>query len=122
MRSFSCCWFVLAAVVGTANAAVPEIATYRIQHTLTINKIPAGSHQVRLWFWLPDDDDCQKVLDLRVKDAPAGYQLTRDANYGHRYLYAVVNDPAADTTSVATEFLLRRSSVSIAPDASAPDR
>jgi transglutaminase-like putative cysteine protease len=119
MRSLACCLFIFAAtLVGSADAADQQTATYRIQHTLTVSKIPVGSHQVRVWFWLPDDDDSQKLLDLEVKDAPPGYQLTRDANYGHRYLYAVVNNPAADKVVLSTEFILRRSTVSIPIDSS----
>lgn len=113
MRSFACCLFAAALLaVVTARGADPEAATYRVQHSLTVNKIPAGSKQVRIWFWLPDDDEFQKVLNLDVKSAPGGYQLVRDAGYGHRYLYAAVKNPK-DTANISTEFLLRRNSVSV---------
>jgi transglutaminase-like putative cysteine protease len=118
MRSLACCLFVAAiAPVSFVRAADSPTAIYRVQHSLTVNKIPAGSHQVRVWFWLPDDDEYQKVLNLEVKAAPAGYLLVRDSNYGHRYLYAVVNNPAQDTATLSTEFLLRRNIVSVPVDA-----
>jgi transglutaminase-like putative cysteine protease len=119
MRSLACCLFVgFATFVGAANAADPQSAVYRVQHSLTVSKIPPGSRQVRIWFWLPDDDECQKVLNLEVKDSPLDYQVTRDAKYGHRYLYAVVNNPAADKATLSTEFTLRRNSVSVSLDPS----
>jgi len=118
MRLLTCYLACLVAVVGSTRAASPDVATFRIEHKLTVTKIPAGSHEVRIWFWLPDDDDSQKVLDLRVKDAPPGYRLTRDANYGHRYLYAAIANPTSDHAAISTEFLLRRSAVSLPVDSS----
>jgi transglutaminase-like putative cysteine protease len=118
MRLLSCCLLSLVALVGSSRAASPDAATYRIEHKLTVSKIPAGSHQVRIWFWLPDDDEAQKVLNLDVKVAPAGYQLTRDANYGHRYLYAAIANPTTDHATISTEFLLRRNAVSFPVDSS----
>jgi hypothetical protein len=118
MRLLTCYLACLVALVGSTRAASPDVATFRIEHKLTVTKIPAGSHEVRIWFWLPDDDDSQKVLDLRVKDAPPGYRLTRDANYGHRYLYAAIANPTSDHAAISTEFLLRRSAVSLPVDSS----
>jgi transglutaminase-like putative cysteine protease len=89
-----------------------RVATFRIAHSLTVKEIPAGSRKVRIWFWMPDDDDCQKVLDLSVLRAPAGYRLTRDADNGHRYFYAEVENPTGPV-EIATEFRLRRQAVSV---------
>ncbi len=103
----------------TANAAESAEATFRVNHALTVKEIPAGTHRVRVWFWLPEDDDCQRVLDLNVTEAPAGYQITRDATYGHRYLYAELTDSSATSARISTDLLIRRKSISIAPDAGA---
>jgi transglutaminase-like putative cysteine protease len=82
---------------------------------LTVKDVPEGSKSVRVWFWLPDDDDCQKLLDLSVVEAPTGYQITRDAANGHRYLYAEVQNPSK-TVNLATDFVIRRQAVSVALD------
>jgi transglutaminase-like putative cysteine protease len=100
---------------GVSHGADSPTAIYRIEHSLKVTKIPQGSHQVRVWFWLPDYDEFQKVLNLEVMSAPAGYRLTRDAVYGHRYLYAAVDGPAQDSIALKTGFLLRNS-VSIPVD------
>jgi hypothetical protein len=99
-----------------ATASGSDVSTFDVHHALTVKDIPAGSKKVRVWFWLPDDDDCQKLLDLVVTDAPAGYKLTRDATNGHRYLYAEVDTPQGPTVSLATDFVIRRHSVSIVAD------
>ena len=109
-----------AAVVATTRPTTAPVASYGVKtfdvhHALTVKDIPAGAKKVRVWFWLPDDDDCQKLLDLVVADAPAGYKLTRDAANGHRYLYAEVDEPKG-AVSLATDFIIRRHGVSIPLD------
>jgi transglutaminase-like putative cysteine protease len=102
---------------GGTPISEPAISStvYQVTHSLRVTDIPAGSKNARVWFWLPDDDDCQKVLDLDVTDAPAGYKITRDALNGHRYLYAEFDKPLQAVT-VGTAFRFRRTSVSIAVD------
>ncbi|MEW6737999.1 MAG: transglutaminase domain-containing protein, partial [Acidobacteriota bacterium] len=95
---------------------VPKSATYSVNHSLTIKDIPSGSKKLRIWFWLPDDDDAQKLLDLVVTNAPADYKITRDPNYGHRYFYAEVSNPAT-TASITMDLLIRRNAVVMAVDA-----
>ncbi len=117
MRSLIGSLFVIAlAFSASSRGADTPTATYQIQHSLKITKIPTGSQRVRAWFWLPDDDEYQKVLNLEVKTAPASYQLTRDAAYGHRYLYAEVERPSQDTLTLGTDFVLRRNMASIPVD------
>ena len=54
---------------ASAAPAASE-ATYRIHHTLTLHDLPAGAKKVRVWFWLPQDDESQKVLDFTVAQGP----------------------------------------------------
>jgi transglutaminase-like putative cysteine protease len=97
------------------NAAEPT-ATYKIHHALTVNDIPEGTKSVRIWFWLPDDDDYQKVLDLSVANSPTDYQITRDAANAHRYLYSEIKNPTVGKVRLATDFVLRRQAVLVALD------
>jgi transglutaminase-like putative cysteine protease len=97
------------------DAAPPTSTTYQVEHQITVKDIPEGAKRVRIWFWLPDDDPSQKLLDLSVTDAPSGYQITRDPAYGHRYLYAEVAKPDGEV-HLATQFTLRRERESIALD------
>ncbi len=103
--------------VAEQPATAAEPARFAVHHALTVKDIPAGARKVRIWFCVPDDDDCQKVLDLTVPTAPAGYRLTRDPVNGHRYLYAEVNPAAAPgPVAVATDFVIQRRTVRVAPD------
>src|SRR4051812_2718172 len=62
--------------VQAADPGGPHATTYRVRHALTVTNIPAGARRVRVWFWVPDDDEGQKLLDLTVTDAPRGWRLT----------------------------------------------
>lgn len=115
------CMTVGLLLVPSANAWPPNVpawgTTYRVEHTLTVKKIPADAKTVRVWFWMPDDDEAQRVLNLHVKKAPTGYRLTRDACHGHRYLYAEVTNPKGEDVVLATSFAIHRTPMSISLDA-----
>lgn len=98
-----------------SDEALPS-ATYRVTHSLVVKDIPEGARRVRVWFWLPDDDEAQKVLDLQIREAPPGTAVTRDPANGHRYLYAEVGDPNGSAVSIKTEFLIRRSRIYVPVD------
>ena len=112
----------LAAPNGTLPARALEStagtrsATYQVRHALTVKDIPSGSKSVRVWFWLPDDDECQDVLELVLENPPPGYRITRDAANGHRYLYAELNNPASGSFQLSTRFTLRRRAVALTLD------
>ena len=79
---------VLALVSGTVSQAMAEVpaaiispaadartetrsASYQINHTLSVTEIPGGAKKARVWFWLPDDDSGQKLLDLSISHTPS---------------------------------------------------
>ena len=119
-------WPLLALIPGplSAEEAVgygPATATYQLKHGLTVKNIPVDAKRVRVWFWFPDDDEFQRVRNAAVT-APDGYQVTRDKDSGHRYLYVAVDRPGRTIASLATEFLLQRreASVKLDPDKAGP--
>src|SRR5262245_53266560 len=119
VSSFASCVAGLLSLVALLPArAEPPSATFRIRHSLQVKDVPADAKKVRIWFWVPDDDDCQKVLDLKLLTAPRGVSFPRDEKYGHRYLYAEVDAPK-DSILLESEFLLNRKAVTVALD---PDR
>jgi hypothetical protein len=107
---------LFAAALPAEPVAENRAATYQVHHALLVKEIPQSAQSVRVWFWLPDDDDCQKVLDLSVLEAPGDYRITRDAVHGHSYLYAELNKPTSSTERLATDFVIRRQAVSFQLD------
>jgi len=96
------------ALAQAPAAPMPPEATYRIHHTLTIKNLPAGTKKVRVWFWLPQEDESQKILDFTVAQAPAGFRTEVDPATGMTYLYAEVDRPGADAIPISTDFTLCR--------------
>lgn len=105
---------VLLAVVVAAPAAGPS-ATYRVRHSVEVKDLPEGAKKVRVWFWVPDDDGDQKVLDLKLLDDSARAKLTRDPGNGSRYLYAEVESPDKPVR-IASEFVVRRDACAVEID------
>jgi transglutaminase-like putative cysteine protease len=117
-------WTLCTAEASTpaADNSFARSAIYSVHHELTVTDIPSGAQRVRVWFWLPDDDAQQKVLELQASTSagPPGsaaeIRITRDPVYGHRYLYLSAPHPGPTTLSLQTDFVIRRSAVSIQLD------
>jgi len=107
----------LAQQAAPSPAPKPVTRTYDVTQTVTLKSIPKDAKQVRLWIALPDDAPQQKVLDIQVKNAPAGARMERDAEFGNRFLYAEYNAPKTDSVSVTVDFSVRRDPVHIELDA-----
>jgi hypothetical protein len=73
---------------------------------------------VRLWVAYPGDAPAQRVLDFTVKQAPDGWQIVREPEYGNRYLYVEVKNPAPGNIDVVTDFTVIRDPVQIEVGAS----
>lgn len=103
-------------------AADPEPISYDITHRLEVTDIPAGADNVKIWFWLPDDDDAQHTRSLTIEDAPAGYLIVREPTTGSRYFYAEVAGPVKQPIKIVTRFVVDRNvmSASLDPDRAAP--
>ena len=129
--SLLCALALLPALRADAQAPAPAApaleATYRVHHTLTVKDLPAGTKKVRVWFWLPQEDDAQKVLDFTVAQAPAGFRTEVDPATGTTYLYTEISYtesrlPLAATVPITTDFTVcrRATSVTLDPDKAGP--
>jgi transglutaminase-like putative cysteine protease len=103
--------FAAAAVLATSLFAAHADSIFTIRQTYTVDDLPPGAKQVRGWFWMPEDRPEQKVLETRILNAPDSLRVTRDPQYGRKWLYAEV---AADTNkplTLVTEFKVLRRAV-----------
>lgn len=116
LLTFAACFLQAEDPVGFG----PATATYQVKHLLTVKDISADAKKVRIWFWFPDDDEFQKVRDIAVT-APGPFQVTRDLENGHRYLYLALDNPKP-TLTLATEFVIQRreASAKLDPDKAGP--
>jgi transglutaminase-like putative cysteine protease len=81
--------------------------TFKVSHSLNVTDIPKGSKSVRIWFWLPEDDEGQKILDLAITEIPATFRVCRDATYGSPYLYGEIKKPGS-SAKLSTSFTVVR--------------
>ena len=67
---------------------------------------------------MPEDTPEQKILDLKIVEAPEGVRITRDPSYGRSWIYVDTPADAAKPPKIVTEFRLRRREVRGLADAS----
>lgn len=85
--------------------------TYRVQQSVTLSEIPAGTKSVQWWISIPQDDRFQDVLDFSVLSAPGTWSIIREPDHGNRIMKLEITAPSTSTLTTQVEFLLRRRSV-----------
>jgi transglutaminase-like putative cysteine protease len=96
---------------GAVEPTPLSSTTYVCRHSLSVKDLPEGAKQVRVWFWMPEDTPEQKVLDFRVAEGPQSTQITRDPEYGRKWVYAEAAADPSKPLRLVTEFTLLRSEV-----------
>ncbi len=94
---------------GRLPASRPEAnpsRTFRFRYTAKI-PAPAGTKTLAIWVPLASDEPgVQQISDLKIQ-APAGYRVTRDPDFGNRMIYCNIEDPPALTQIAWTARVVR---------------
>ncbi len=85
----------------------PPSRTFRFTYSFTLKDLPAGVKQVRVWVPVPQSDQHQTVRVLNVK-APVKTQMTQEAEYGNRMMYAEIENPPAGKAEFTLEYEVTR--------------
>ena len=94
------------------SATVPSVGQiFNVEQSVTVNDIPAGARNVRLWVSIPDEGFAQRVLDLSVTAAPGPWQIVRDRTRGDRFLYVEVVKPRVRELTTTIAFSVQRAAV-----------
>jgi hypothetical protein len=110
-------------ITTDAAALAPQVVetrTVKLTQTVTLDDIPEGCRQLRLWVPIPSDGPWQRVLDARVVSAPGRWQVLGQSEGRGEFVYAEVNDPAPGSASVVFECTVQRQGVHFALDGGAP--
>jgi transglutaminase-like putative cysteine protease len=99
---------LLACIVSFAGAqAAPEkpkfsqpVRKFRFTYAFTVKDIPPGTKVLRVWAPVAHTDEHQSVRLVHVK-APGKTEMTQEAEYGNRMMYAEMRNPQG-----AAEFVL----------------
>jgi len=101
---------------------VVETRTVDLTQTVTLNDIPAGAKQVRMWVPIPTDTAWQRVLDCRVVSAPGTWTLVRQAEGRGDFVHVVLDGPAEGAATVVVKCTVHREGVSFPLDTFKPDQ
>lgn len=99
---------------SSASGIQPQIVERRVielTQTVTLDRIPQGSKSVRLWVPIPGDAPFQRVLDLQIVDAPAGWRVERQSDGRGAFLVAELSKPTAPKTEVTVKSIVEREGV-----------
>lgn len=87
---------------ASAAPAIAETRTYRIRQTVSLNDVPASAKEVKLWVPVPADGPWQHVLDRKVVEAPAGWQLVHQPASGSDMVVATAKGGGVHQVVVET--------------------
>ena len=71
----------------------------------------AGAKKVDIWIPVPQDDESQKISQLKIK-APGKHRLTTEKVYGNRMVYVSLEAPFPEKAEVRVSFDVERLEVS----------
>lgn len=92
---------------SNAQKFSPPTRTFHFTYSFTVKDIPAGTRQMRVWVPVPQTDQHQTVRVLTVQ-APVKTQMTQEAEYGNRIMYAEIKDPASSKAEFTLEYEVTR--------------
>jgi transglutaminase-like putative cysteine protease len=103
---FSAC-LLSAQSASNAQKFSPPARTFHFTYSFTVKDIPSGAKQVRVWVPVPQTDQHQTVRVLAVK-APGKTQMTHEAEYGNRMVYAEMQNFAGGKAEFTLEYEITR--------------
>lgn len=108
---------VLCALLAAFAPVSHADTIFTVRQTFSVTNLPKDARLVKGWFWMPEDRPEQKVLELRIVEAPESLRITRDTRYGRAWLHAEATVDSARPLKVVTEFKVLRRAVSGLADA-----
>lgn len=97
-------------LLAVSRASETPERSIALTYKAVIKEIPSGTRSVEVWLPVPQDNHVQKVWDLQVS-APARYRITRDSEYGNRFLYVRVVNPTSAAMTVEMKLKARRNEI-----------
>ena len=89
-----------------------SLRKFRFTYSFTVKDIPPGTKVVRVWAPVAHTDEHQTVRLVNVK-APVRTEMTQEAEYGNRMMYAEVRNPVQSTAEFTLEYEVTRREYSL---------
>ncbi|HVR35061.1 MAG TPA: transglutaminase-like domain-containing protein [Methylomirabilota bacterium] len=102
----------LAALSSSHTPGAFADTVYEIRQTYSVNELPDDAKRIRGWFWMPENQPGQQVLDFRILEAPDSLRITRDPRYGRSWIYVEADANPDRPFRLVTEFSVIREALS----------
>ena len=104
--------FISCLCIGPVSAQsqlhqVAEVRTFDLVYDAEVHSLPSERKDVAIWIPLPQSDDHQDILDLRI-DAQYEWTVETESEYGNTMLHLALNDTDVETISVTLYIRARR--------------
>jgi transglutaminase-like putative cysteine protease len=96
--------------------AKEEPVSYRVRQIVRLDDIKEDAKNVRMWVSIPDDEQNQRLLDLKVVSAPGKWSIVQDEDRRARFVKLEVEEPKASAIDVEVEFSVTRNPVYVTVD------
>jgi len=80
---------------------------FHFDYVASIGEIEAGAKKIDIWIPVPQDDETQKISNLKI-EAPWAHELTTEKVYGNRMVYVSLEAPFPDKAEVRVSFDVER--------------
>ena len=109
-RRLTLAMFLFSSAAGCTGPKVSERALH-FDYVASISEVAAGAKKVDIWIPVPQDDESQKISQLKIK-APGKHRLTTEKVYGNRMVYVSLEAPFPEKAEVRVSFDVERLEVS----------
>ena len=101
-------WLAWPVVADAQSAPTPlDVRTFDLVYETEVQNIPLGADRVDVWIPLPQDDPYQEIISQQV-DAPYGWTIHTDPEYGNTMLHLSLADADVRTVPITVRFRVRR--------------
>ena len=109
-RRLTLAMFLFSSAAGCTGPKVAERALH-FDYVASISEVSEGAKKVDIWIPVPQDDETQKISNLKIK-APGEHKLTTETVYGNRMVYTSLEAPFPEEAEVRVSFDVERLEVS----------
>ncbi|MEE3230800.1 MAG: transglutaminase domain-containing protein [Planctomycetota bacterium] len=109
-RRLTLAMFLFSCAVGCTGPKVAERVLH-FDYVASISEVSEGAKKVDIWIPVPQDDETQKISNLKIK-APGEHKLTTETVYGNRMVYTSLEAPFPEEAEVRVSFDVERREVS----------
>jgi len=96
---------VILVSLAAAHAYLPVEKAYLFRYSFTVNEIPRGAREIKIWVPLPAENLHQEVTDISSQKL---YSITFDKNYRNRIAYYIIKQPDAARFTIEHLYRIRR--------------